>query len=114
MQITQKECNLVNAHSTVEGDVTNMANTNQTKLFHFIHEVGFALDDVTLYLDTHPCDMQALAYYNNYKKIYKQAVDEYTKLYGPLTIRNVSTNSSCNNDYWTWVNTPWPWEGACR
>ena len=91
-----------------------MANTNQAKLLRFIHEVGFALDDATLYLDTHPCDMQAMEYYNNYKKVYKQAVDEYTKFYGPLNIRNVSANNSCNNNYWTWVNTPWPWEGACR
>ena len=91
-----------------------MANTNQAKLLHFIYETGFALDDVTLYLDTHPCDMQAMEYYNNYKKVYKQAVDEYTQFYGPLTIRNVSTTNSCNNNYWTWANTPWPWEGACR
>ena len=86
-----------------------MANTNQAKLYRFIHEVGFAMDDVILYLDTHPCDMQAMGYYENYKKLYKQAVDEYTKLYGPLKEENV-----CSSNYWAWVKTPWPWEGACR
>lgn len=89
-------------------------NNNQAKLLRFIYEVGFAIDDVTLYLDTHPCDMQAMEYYDNYKKLYKQAMDEYTQFYGPLTIRNVSNNSTGCGNYWAWANTPWPWEGACR
>ncbi|MEE0568070.1 spore coat protein CotJB [Clostridium sp.] len=44
-------------------------NNDQNKLLRFIYEVGFAIDDVVLYLDTHPCDKQALEYYENYKKI---------------------------------------------
>ena len=94
----------------VEGDVIDMKNTNsQAKLLRFIYEVGFALDDVILYLDTHPCDMQAMEYYENYKKLYKQAVDEYTQFYGPLKADNV-----CSNNYWAWAKTPWPWEGVCH
>lgn len=82
----------------------------QNKLLRFIYEVGFAIDDVILYLDTHPCDKQALEYYDNYKKLHKQAVEEYTRMYGPLTVDNV-----CNsNNYWAWAKTPWPWEGACN
>ena len=49
--------------------------------------------------------MSALAYYNKYKKLYKEAADEFESRFGPLTIM-----SERNNEYWTWVNDPWPWE----
>lgn len=80
----------------------------KAKLMKFIYEVDFALDDCVLYLDTHPFDKQALEYYENYKKMKKQAVAEYTRLYGPLTSDDVNV---CN--YWAWVKNPWPWEGGC-
>lgn len=78
-------------------------------LFYFITETGFALDDVILYLDTHPDDEQALEYYETYRKLYQQAVNEYTRLYGPLNADDVN---SCN--YWAWVTGPWPWEVSER
>lgn len=86
-----------------------MMMNDRQKLFMFITEVGFAIDDVVLYLDTHPEDKQALEYYDTYKKLRKQAAAEYTKLYGPLTDEDVN---SCN--YWAWVKDPWPWEGTGR
>ena len=35
---------------------------NQTcqQLWQTINEAGFAMDDINLYLDTHPCDQEAL------------------------------------------------------
>ena len=32
-------------------------------LLQKVYETGFALDEVTLYLDTHPSDSQAMEYY---------------------------------------------------
>lgn len=86
-----------------------MSGTDKKKLLDFIDEVSFAIDDVVLYLDTHPQDKQAMEYYETYRRLRHQAVEEYTRLYGPLTDENVA----CGN-YWTWVSTPWPWEGGCR
>lgn len=86
-----------------------MMKNDRQKLFLFIHEVGFAIDDVILYLDTHPEDKQAMEYYETYKKLRRQAVSEYTRLYGPLTKDDVN---SCN--YWAWVKDPWPWEPVGR
>lgn len=80
-------------------------NQGQQRLFRFIMEVSFALEDVVLYLDTHPCDKDALCYYEQYRNMRKQAVDEYTRMYGPLSSKDVD-----NTNYWKWVNTPWPWE----
>ena len=39
---------------------------NESKdLMNVIYETGFVIDDVLLYLDTHPCDKKALEYYES-------------------------------------------------
>ena len=82
--------------------------TARDKLMSRINEVSFAVDDVLLYLDTHPYDEEALKYYKKYKKLYREASEEYTQCYGPLQNENVIAD-----DRWTWVEGPWPWEGGC-
>lgn len=83
----------------------NNRNNGEEQLLHFIMEVGFALEDVVLYLDTHPCDKDALCYYEQYKTARKQALEEYTRMYGPLSSENVNSKNC-----WSWVENPWPWE----
>lgn len=80
-------------------------------LMDYINEVSFAVNDVTLYLDTHPCDPDALEYFYEFSKRRNQALRDYATYYGPLTID--STVASCS-DRWNWINEPWPWqEGGC-
>ena len=66
-----------------------MNQTDKKKLLRYIQEVSFAIDDVVLYLDTHPYDEEALKYYKKYKKLYHEASEEYTQYYGPLQTSNV-------------------------
>ena len=40
---------------------------NRRELLSHINQVSFAVDEVKLYLDTHPCDTEALAYFKDYK-----------------------------------------------
>lgn len=75
------------------------------KLLQVIDSVSFAINDINLYLDTHPNDEEALAKYEKYKIIRKQAVKEFTENFGPLTADNVTSTGQ-----WAWVKTPWPWE----
>ena len=76
-----------------------------------IHELDFALHELNLYLDTHPFDTEALAYFQKYRELRVEAIKEYAKYYGPLTID--TTKESCA-DRWSWINEPWPWqEGGC-
>ena len=82
---------------------------NRQKLMDIISESSFALYDIVLYLDTHPCDEEALRCYNDYRQIRKAAVNEYITTFGPLN----SFQVTCNN-YFSWVNGPWPWEGGCK
>ena len=89
--------------------------TNNTPCRHdllqWINVVSFAVNDVQLFLDTHPEDQEALSFFSEYSRLRKEALDEYAKHYGPLTID--SANTKCQ-DTWAWINDPWPWqEGGC-
>ncbi|PHV69632.1 spore coat protein CotJB [Sporanaerobium hydrogeniformans] len=77
----------------------------QSELLDLISSINFALFDTVLFLDTHPTDQNALAFYNQYLKLSKQAVNEYVRYFGPLTSDDVQESNE-----WTWVNSPWPWE----
>ena len=59
---------------------------NRKDLLQWINVVSFAVNDVHLYLDTHPTDKEALAYFHEYSKLRNHALKEYSKYYGPLTI----------------------------
>ncbi|MBS5363646.1 MAG: spore coat protein CotJB [Butyribacter sp.] len=80
-------------------------NREKHNLLAYITQVSFAMDDTVLFLDTHPCNKDALCYYNKLKKEREEAVNEYTQKYGPLSKYDVP--DSC---YWEWVKDPWPWE----
>ncbi len=63
----------------------------------------FAITDISLFLDTHPEDEKALCLHRNYCKRLKDLMDDYQKMYGPLTIEY-----PCKK--WRWLEEPWPWE----
>lgn len=85
-----------------------MNKMNKKQLFDFITEVSFAIDDITLYLDTHPDCIKALSEYRKYKDMREQAVKEYNNFFGPLDRYHVN-----DDNYFDWVNDPCPWEGEC-
>ena len=88
----------------------NCHEMNRKELFDYINQVSFAVDDVKLFLDTHPENQDALDFFKKYQEKRKEALKEYAEAYGPLTIDTVS--GDC--DHWNWINEPWPWqEGGC-
>lgn len=80
----------------------------ENALLKRVYETGFAIDDASLYLDTHPTDQDAMNYYQYAKKLNEDAVKAYEAAYGPLMINQVTT------DCWDWVKNPWPWDGGNR
>ena len=89
----------------------NGARTNRHMLMNRINQASFAVDEVKLYLDTHPCDIEAIAYFREMSRKRNQALNEYAAAYGPLTID--TAKDSCT-ERWNWINEPWPWqEGGC-
>lgn len=90
------------------GDST-FDNMSQAQLFKYLNEVSFAVDDILLYLDTHPCDQNALAYSRRMITRRKDAMNAYAKRFGPLTI---DCTSEAESTSWEWISQPWPWEGT--
>lgn len=86
-----------------------MDNAKRLELIRKIDEHSFCMDDIRLFLDTHPCNMAAIADFNKHKEHRDKLVREYVENFGPLNSysRNVDSND------WLWVAYPWPWEGAC-
>ncbi len=70
-----------------------------------VQTYGFALDEVLLFLDTHPNDREALDYYHETLKLYKMAVKDYVTNYGPLDFMQVQGGKN-----WTWATDMMPWE----
>ena len=83
-------------------------NENCLQLLNIISQASFAMDDVLLFLDTHPCDQQALAYYQVMARTRREAMDAYQSTCGPLMADRVNSTSG----YWSWIQGPWPWEGG--
>ena len=77
----------------------------QHALLMQITQLGFCLDDVILYLDTHPDCPTALSSYPEVKKRLNKAREQYNTLYGPLTSNQVAPGET-----WSWIETPLPWE----
>ncbi len=64
----------------------------------------FAVWEMHLYLDTHPCDTAAIDAYNKYYKRYKELLKEYTSRFGDITAGKEE------NERWQWTEAPWPWD----
>lgn len=78
-----------------------------SRLYHWINLVSFAINDIVLYLDTHPGDKEALAYFYHFQDLRNKALDEYAACYGPLTL-----DTTGNYPHWSWALQPFPWEGG--
>lgn len=87
-----------------------MKNHSREQLLNTINEVSFAVDDMKLYLDTHPEDEKALAFFKEKVRIRNEVLKKYAAEYGPLTI---DTGDDTCSRQWDWVMQPWPWEGVC-
>ena len=74
-----------------------------------LQALGFAINELALYLDTHPEDMEALELYRQYQRLYGMGAEEYTKRYGPMT-----HGMPVDHPNYTWINDPWPWEFAAN
>ena len=78
----------------------------ENDLMKKVYETGFALDDILLYLDTHPTDAEAMNFYRYARQANREAVRAYEQVYGPLMITQVDSKD------WSWMKNPWPWEGG--
>lgn len=87
----------------------NLCQLSQSQLFDLINKVSFAVDDIVLFLDSHPKNPEALAYFREHSELRNAALKEYARRFGPLTID--TANDAASNS-WEWIYQKWPWEGG--
>ena len=92
-----------NMNNSMNGSMNRMGGTSKDALLM----AGFAVTEANLYLDTHPCDSQAIAYLKQMSQAYADARNAYEAQYGPLRAENAR-----DTVYWSWTDDPWPWEGG--
>ena len=80
---------------------TKMSNTALAELM----ALDFAIDELGLYLVTHPQDQEVLQLYWTYIKLAQEGRAKYQKLYGPL----LQTDLTPEEGY-AWLKDPWPWD----
>ncbi len=80
-----------------------------------IQKVSFVLDDIRLYMDTHPKDAQGLALLKAMVKRRKELLKEYALQFYPLTMDCMADiyERMPDSECYCWQNGPCPWEGAC-
>lgn len=94
---------------------------DRCQMLQEINEISFTVNDLTLYLDTHPLDQEALTMFGDAMKKRKQLLENYGKEYEPLTMDCVCPDT--NNEtgtytkypgqkHFTWSDGPLPWEGG--
>ena len=66
--------------------------------------LDFAIDELGLYLTTHPEDTEVLNLYWSYIKLGREGREAYEKQYGPILQTDVTPGS------FKWLNDPWPWD----
>ena len=69
-----------------------------------LQTLGFAIQELALYLDTHQDDQNALELYRKYQTLYHEGMMRYSKEYGPLN------HGTPTEGPYEWLKDPWPWE----
>ncbi len=82
-----------------------VVDSERDKLLLKIYELDFSINELNLYLDIHENE-KALQLFKKYTTVYKNLVNDYEKMYGPIEL--------CSSDYSTfkWVDDPWPWQNV--
>jgi spore coat protein JB len=76
------------------------------QLLEEIQAVDFVLVELTLYLDTHPTDTQAIQQFNQCAAHSKQLKKTFESKFGML----VQYGGSFADPNWSWGTAPWPWQ----
>ena len=84
----------------------NMRNCRERDtLMNEIGTISFVIDELRLFLDTHPNDREALELFNTNAKKRRELVCDYTETFGPLDAYSENTV-----DGWSWNCPPMPYE----
>lgn len=78
---------------------------NKRALEKEIARVSFTMDELRLFLDTHPHDREALSAVRELRKQRERLLESYERSFGPI-----SAYQAGGTEKWNWLQQPWPWE----
>lgn len=67
--------------------------------------LGFAMQELGMYLDTHQNDAEATKLFQQYAALYQEGRQKYEAQYGPL-----QQSQGVVDGKYTWLQDPWPWD----
>jgi len=76
---------------------------NKNALLREIQICQFAVIEANLYLDTHPCDQEAIRFYRRHKAHLEELLEKWEQVCGRI---RENDSELC----WAWTDTPWPWQ----
>lgn len=83
--------------------------TEREHLMKRVQMFDFILDELNLFLDTHPNNQNALDYFAQYQYLKNEAENQYQMKFGPLRAEDFT-----GVKYFDWVKGPWPWESEVK
>ena len=66
--------------------------------------VSFSMDELRLFLDTHPECKEALDYFKSLSEKRENILSKYSQI---AQMEGYAASSACD---WNWISSPWPWE----
>ena len=93
-------------------DGKNPEQEEREALMAKIDEAGFVVNDLTLYLDTHKEDEEALRMFEEYANRKVMLMKEFAEKFYPLSL-NCMVLCGIEMKTFSWTDGPAPWEGAC-
>ena len=72
-----------------------------------IESLDFSILETELFLDTHPHDQKALHMLREYRRRKREAISAYESRFGKYVVTTCDVPAA---EYWSWVDSPWPWE----
>lgn len=79
-----------------------MMDKNRESLLMRLSAAQFAAWELHVFLDTHPCNKEALVLRDKYVRECNELKKEYEEKFGPLTPKSATPNR--------WLENPWPWD----
>ena len=112
LNLTFQKAPIGKSNCKTSSNMSDMAQKNREEMMSTLGAISFALNDLTLYLDTHPDCPKGLALYYELLEKRLNLLSEFAGKFYPLTQISMITGEYDKNQY-GWSEGPMPWEGAC-
>ncbi len=112
LNITFYKAPVGKSNCKTSSNVSDKSQKNREEMMSQLSAVSFAINDLTLYLDTHPDCPNGLVLFYQLLEQRLTLLSDFAKEFYPLTQTSMVTGNYDQSQY-GWSEGPMPWEGAC-